>query len=66
MRREYRLIIEQDNQGGPLHVRLVGTEDGHRGVLAESDPGTAIALKTAFRQVAEELAAYRDEHGQLP
>jgi hypothetical protein len=65
MRREYRLIIEQDSQGGPLHVRLVGTE-GHHGVLAESDPATAIALKTAFRQVAEELAAYRNEHGKLP
>jgi len=65
MRREYRLIIEQDSQGGTLHVRLVGT-DGYNGVLAESDPATAIALKTAFRQVAEALAAYRDEHGKLP
>jgi hypothetical protein len=65
MRRDYRLIIEQESQGSPLYVRVVST-DGHRGVVAESDPDTAIALRTAFRQVADELAGHRDAHGQLP
>ena len=65
MRREYRLIIEQATQEASLRVRLVAT-DGHHGVVAESDPATAIALRTAFRQIAEGLAAYRDEHGELP
>jgi hypothetical protein len=65
VRREYRLIIEQDRVGGPLYVRLIGA-DSHRGIVAESDPATAIALRTAFRQVAEQLAAHRDRHGELP
>ena len=65
MRHEYRLIIEQERQGAPLLVRLVGT-DGHKGIVAESDPATAVALRAAFRQVAEELVAYRAKHGRLP
>jgi hypothetical protein len=65
MRHEYRLIIEQESQGMPLCVRLVST-DGHQGVVAESDPATALALRTAFRQIAEAVARYRDNHGKLP
>lgn len=65
MRRDYRLIIEQESQGAPLHVRVVSI-DGDRGVVAESNPETAIALRTAFRQVADELAVHRDAHGELP
>jgi hypothetical protein len=65
MRQEYRLIIEQDSPGAPLIVRLVGA-DGRRGVVAESNPATALALRTAFRQVAEQIASYRDLHDRLP
>lgn len=65
MRHEYRLIIEQDGRGSPLRVRLVGT-DGQRRLVAESDPATALALRTAFRQIAEQITTYRDTYDELP
>jgi hypothetical protein len=60
------VIIEQSQgPGAPLHVSLVRT-DGLRGVVAESDPATALTLRTAFRQLAEQITTYRDVNEELP
>lgn len=66
MRHEYKLIIEQrQGPGAALNVSLART-DGVRGVVAESDPATALTLRTAFRQLAEQITTYRDVHEELP
>jgi hypothetical protein len=65
MRCEYKVIIEQQGRGAPLYVSLART-DGVHGVVAESDPATALTLRTAFRQLAEQITTYRDIHEELP
>jgi hypothetical protein len=65
MRAEYTVIIDQQGRGAPLYVRLART-DGLRRVVAESDPATALTLRTAFRQLAEQITTYRDVHEDLP
>ena len=66
MRHEYKVIIEQrKGPGAPLHVSLTRS-DGARGVVAESDPATALTLRTAFRQLAEQITTYRDVHEEMP
>lgn len=66
MRHEYKVIIEQkQGPGAPLFVSLVRT-DGVRGVVAQSDPATALTLRTAFRQLAEQVTTYRDIHEEMP
>jgi hypothetical protein len=63
MRHEYKVIIEQrKGPGAPLQVSLAGA----RGVVAQSDPATALTLRTAFRQLAEQITTYRDVHEELP
>jgi hypothetical protein len=66
VRHEYKVIIEQQQgAGAPLRVSLART-DGLRGVVAESNPATALTLRTAFRQLAEQITSYRDLHEELP
>jgi hypothetical protein len=65
MRAEYTVIIDQHSAGAPLYVRLART-DGLQRVVAESDPATALTLRTAFRQLAEQITTYRDVHEKLP